>query len=135
MQCTSTYKYCNKKSTHQTSSARKNESDKQLMDTLLNCCITPKQRFLFKIVWHNQGTLTHDLTAIHGFKSNNHHNFTQSINPRLLEKGWVISKHKPLEKGASWLWFIEPAHQALMQDIHPSLRELILNQLGSANDE
>ncbi|HEY0923398.1 hypothetical protein [Rheinheimera pacifica] len=110
-------------------------SGTQLLEMFLGCCKTAKQRQLVRTVWEHQGVLTHHLTELYGFRSNNHHNFSQSINPRLLVKGWVIAKHKPSEPHGSWRWFIQPAYQALSCDIKPTLRQMILDHLKAANDE
>ena len=102
---------------------------------LKSACRRPNEAKVLTIVWQNQGLLTHEIGDKFGCKSNNHHNVTRDLNPRLIKLGWVITKYHAGNPNGSWRWFIEPVLQALANPIRDSLRATIIENMEAANDE
>jgi hypothetical protein len=102
---------------------------------LLSACRTTQESKVLQIVWENQGVLTHEIGDKFGKKSNNQHNVTKNLNPRLIKTGWVITKYYPGKPYRSWRWFIEPVVQALANPIRKDLRATIARHMEAANDE
>ncbi len=102
---------------------------------LKSACRRVNEAKVLTIVWQNQGLLTHEIGDKFGCKSNNHHNVTRDLNPRLIKLGWVITKYHAGNPNGSWRWFVEPVIQALANPIRDSLRATIIENLEAANDE
>jgi len=102
---------------------------------LFSICHKSKERLILNSLWHDQGILTHELGERFGFKSNNHHNISQDLNPRLIKLGWVISKYQSGLPSESWRWYLEPIHVALQKKIRKDLRCTIIKYMEAANDE
>lgn len=105
------------------------------LDALLRQCRSSRERRVLLNIWVHQGLLTHELGEKFGCKSNNHHNVTQSLNPRLIRMGWVITKYRSSQPNESWRWYVEPVHVALTKPIRKDLRETINRCMEAANDE
>lgn len=105
------------------------------LDALLRLCRTVRERRVLLNVWVHQGLLTHQLSEKFGCKSNNHHNVTQALNPRLIRMGWVITKYRAGQSNQSWRWYLEPVHVALRKPIRKDLRATIVKCMEAANDE
>lgn len=105
------------------------------IEALLRVCRTSKERRVLNLLWVNPGLLTHDIGEKFGCKSNNHHNVTQALNPRLIRMGWVITKYRAGQPNQSWRWYVEPIHVALSKPIRKTLREMINRCMEAANDE
>lgn len=102
---------------------------------LKSACRGSYERRVLSIVWNNQGILTHEIGDKFGCKSNNQHNSTRDLNPRLIKLGWVVTKYPNGNARGSWRWFIEPVLQALTNPILKSLRATIIENMEAANDE
>ena len=114
---------------------RTDRDPSQQLDRLLAVCRGGKQARLIKLLWQ-QDALTHELGVKFGCKSNNHHNYDQQLNEKLIPLGWVIAKYVVSDRCQSWLWKLQPVHVALQKKIHPNLRDKILRLMGgAANDE
>lgn len=107
----------------------------QPFSQLMRVARTPNECRILMLLWENQGILTHELSEKFGCKSNNHHNLTQALNPRLIRLGWVISKYPAGKSSESWRWNLEPVYVALQNPINKPLREKIRKYMEAANDE
>lgn len=96
---------------------------------------TSRECRILMLLWEHQGILTHELGEKFGCKSNNHHNVSQGLNPRLIRLGWVISKYRSGQPSESWRWYLEPAYVALQKPIRKDLRHTIHKYMEAANDE
>lgn len=105
------------------------------LSQLMRVCRTARERQILTLLWNNQGILTHELGDKFGCKSNNHHNVTQGLNPRLIRLGWVITKYQAGQPSESWRWYLEPVHVALNNPIRKDLRRTIHKHMEAANDE
>ena len=105
------------------------------LDALLSQCRSTRESRVLLNLWVYQGLLTHELSEKFGCKSNNHHNVTQALNPRLIRMGWVIAKYRTGQPNESWRWYLEPVHVALSKPIRKDLRETIIRCMEAANDE
>ncbi|MDV6328809.1 hypothetical protein Q5L94_12135 [Idiomarina sp. Sol25] len=105
------------------------------LSQLMRVARTPKECRILMLLWEHQGILTHEIGDKFGCKSNNHHNVTQGLNPRLIRMGWVISKYRAGQPSESWRWYLEPVHVALQKPIRKDLRRTIHKHMESANDE
>jgi len=105
------------------------------LEALLRVCRTSRERRILLLLWENHGFLTHEIGEKFGCKSNNHHNVTQALNPRLIRMGWVIAKYRVGLPQRSWRWFLEPVHVALRKPIRKDLRATIHKCMEAANDE
>lgn len=105
------------------------------VSNLMRACRTPRERRILMLLCEHQGILTHDLGEKFGCKSNNHHNVSQNLNPRLIRLGWVISKYRSGQTCESWRWFLEPVYVALQKPIRKDLRRTIHRCMEAANDE
>lgn len=85
------------------------------------------------VIASNDGILTHQFSQF-GLKSNNTHNMTQSVNPRIIPKGFVIAKVIHTNPNQSWRWHLWPVSYALTQPISKTLRVTILKHMEVAND-
>ena len=86
------------------------------------------------VIADSQGVLTHSLND-HGLKSNNAHNMSQYVNPRIIPLGWVVAKTVHTKANESWSWHLWPINYAIKQPISDSLRAMILQYMEAANDE
>jgi hypothetical protein len=86
------------------------------------------------VIADNQGILTHNLSD-HGLKSNNAHNMSQYVNPRIIPLRWVVAKTVHTKANESWSWHLWPISYAIKQPISDSLRAMILQYMEAANDE
>lgn len=105
------------------------------LKALLRVCSSKRERHILKLLWRFQGVLTHELSEKFGCKSNNHHNVSQDLNPRLIRLGWVISKYPASQPSESWRWYLEPVYVALQKPIRRDLRRTIHKHMEAANDE
>jgi hypothetical protein len=112
----------------------KTKNTNPILNNLLLQCRTNREKKVLLLLWETQGILTHDLSDKYGCKSNNHHLITRDLNPRLILRGWVITKYHEGKKQKSWRWFIEPVHLALSNPIRKDLRRTILKNMVAAND-
>jgi hypothetical protein len=108
---------------------------KPTLTHLLKYCRTPKEREMMRLTFDNPGILTHEFGDKFGCNSNNHHLVTRDLNPRLIRKGWVITKYHTDYRQGSWRWYVEPVYLALANPIRKDLRRTILKNMVSANDE
>jgi len=86
------------------------------------------------VIASNEGILTHQLEAF-GLKSNNAHNMTQFVNPRIIPLGYVVAKTVHTKPNESWSWHLWPIGHALKQPISDTLRSTIVTNMEAANDE
>lgn len=105
------------------------------LEALLRVSRTSRERRILMLLWEHQGILTHELGDKFGCKSNNHHNVTRDLNPRLIRMGWVISKYPAGLPSNSWRWYLEPVYTALQNNIRKDLRRTIHKHMEAANDE
>jgi hypothetical protein len=117
-------------STTQNPLASNNTSDQ--LQELINRC--GKYGKWLSVIADNQGILTHSLSD-HGLKSNNAHNMSQYVNPRIIPLGWVVAKTVHTKANESWSWHLWPISYAIKQPISDSLRAMILQYMEAANDE
>ena len=87
-----------------------------------------------RVIADNPSILTHCLDD-HGLKSNNAHNMSQYVNPRIIPLGFVVAKTVHTKANESWAWHLWPIKYALKQPISDTLRAMILQYMGAANDE
>lgn len=78
-----------------------------ILQELINASQGTNYSKWLRVVWHNQGILTNQLSE-HGLQSNNHHNADQKLNPRIEPLGWKIVKQVKTKPNESWAWFIQP---------------------------
>lgn len=102
---------------------------------LMRAARTSRECRILMLLWEHQGILTHELGEKFGCKSNNHHNVSQDLNPRLIRLGWVISKYRSGQPSESWRWYLEPVYVALQKPIRKDLRRTIHKHMEAANDE
>ena len=107
-----------------------NTSDQLQM--LINRC--GKYGRWLRVIADNPGILTHSLDD-HGLRSNNAHNMSQYVNPRIIPLGFVVAKTVHTKANESWSWHLWPIDYALKQPISDTLRAMILQYMGAANDE
>jgi hypothetical protein len=113
----------------------KTKNNNPTLSHLLLQCKAKRERQVLRLLWNNQGILTHDFGDIYGLKSNNPNLVTKDLNPRLIRNGWVITKYHAGYRQGSWLWYVEPVYSALSNPIRKDLRRTILKNMVSANDE
>ena len=106
-----------------------------LLEQLRKVCRTNRERNVLRLLRTESGLLTHELGEKFGCKSNNQHNVTKDLNPRLIKVGWVITKYYAGKRYKSWRWYLEPVTQALVNPIREDLRATILKHIEAANDE
>lgn len=87
-----------------------------------------------RVIADNPSILTHSLDD-HGLKSNNAHNMSQYVNPRIIPLGFVVAKTVHTKANESWSWHLWPVNYALKQPISNTLRSMILQHMEVANDE
>jgi hypothetical protein len=87
-----------------------------------------------KVIAANDGLLTHEL-GDYGLKSNNSHNMSQFVNPRIIPKGYVVAKIVHTLPSKSWSWHVWPVGYAINQPISKTLRATIFSYMEAANDE
>lgn len=87
-----------------------------------------------RVIADNSGILTHSLSD-YELKSNNAHNMSQYVNPRIIPLGFVVAKTVHTKANESWAWHLWPIKYALKQPISDTLRAMILQYMGAANDE
>jgi hypothetical protein len=83
------------------------QKDKDILQELINASQGTNYSKWLRVVWHNQGILTNQLSE-HGLRSNNHHNADQKLNPCIEPLGWKIVKQVKTKPNESWAWFIQP---------------------------
>jgi hypothetical protein len=107
-------------------------------DKLINAC--GKHKNWMKVILANPSILTHELSK-HGLKSNNTHNVTQEINPKLFKLGYWIAVYHVSVPNRSWAWKLVTVNQALKLPLNRRTRnrleQLILESYPreAANDE
>jgi hypothetical protein len=106
-----------------------------ILERALKHCKTPLERQMIRAIAENRRIRTHEFGYQHGCKSNNYHNISKILNPRLIRKGLVITKYPPNQSKGSWYWYIEPIGLALSNPIRMDLRRTIFRHMESANDE
>jgi len=99
---------------------------------LLSYC--GKYRSWVIVIKTNDGILTHELSD-HGLKSNNAHNMSQFVNPRIIPQGYVVAKIVHTLPSKSWSWHLWPVSFALTQPISKTLRATIFSYMTAANDD
>lgn|SRR5690554_4550859 len=107
----------------------------QPLSQLMRAARSPRECRILMLLWEHQGILTHELGEKFGCKSNNHHNVSQDLNPRLIRLGWVISKYPAGQPSESWRWYLEPVYVALQKPIRKDLRRTIHKHMEAANHE
>ena len=105
------------------------------LSQLMKAAHSARECRIMMLLWEHQGILTHELGEKFGCKSNNHHNVSQDLNPRLIRLGWVISKYRSGQPSESWRWYLEPVYVALQKPIRKDLRRTIHKYMEAANDE
>jgi hypothetical protein len=78
-----------------------------ILQELINASQGTSYSKWLRVVWHNPGILTNQLSE-HGLKSNNHHNASQELNLCIEPLGWRIVKQIKTKPNESWAWFIHP---------------------------
>lgn len=78
-----------------------------ILQELINASQGTNYSKWLRVVWHNPGILTNQLSE-HGLQSNNHHNADQKLNPCIEPLGWKIVKQVKTKPNESWAWFIQP---------------------------
>ncbi len=82
-------------------------NDKDILQELINASHGTSYSKWLQIVWENQGIPTHEISQ-HGVDSNNHHNASQRLNPRIEPLGWRIIKRVKTQRNKSHGWYLEP---------------------------
>jgi hypothetical protein len=103
----------------------------QLKSLLTRC---GKYSNWLKVIDTNDGILTHEMSE-HGLKSNNAHNMTQYVNPRIIPLGFVVAKVVHTLPNKSWSWHLWPIKHAINQPISKTLRATIFSYMTAANDD
>lgn len=83
------------------------QKDNAILQELINASQGTSYSKWLKIVWENQGIPTHEISQ-HGVDSNNHHNASQRLNPRIEPLGWRIIKRVKTQRNKSHGWYLEP---------------------------
>lgn len=102
------------------------------LQELINRC--GKYGRWLRVITDNPCILTHNLDD-HGLRSNNAHNMSQYVNPRIIPLGFVVAKTVHTKANESWSWHLWPIDYALKQPISDTLRAMILQYMEAANDE
>ena len=111
------------------------EKTNPVLERLLTIARNHKERRILVLLSEQQGILTHEFSEKFDCKSNNYHNLSQDLNPRLIRLGWVISKYQAGQPSKSWRWYLEPVYIALQKPIRKDLRRTIHKHMEAANDE
>lgn len=83
------------------------QKDKDILQELISASQGTNYSKWLRVIWHNQGILTNQLSE-HGLQSNNHHNADQKLNTCIEPLGWKIVKQVKTKPNESWAWFIQP---------------------------
>ena len=82
-------------------------NDKDILQELIKASQGTSYSKWLRVVWNNQGIPT-DRLSEHGLKSNNHHNASKKLNPRIEPLGWRINKRIKTQQNDSHGWYLEP---------------------------
>lgn len=83
------------------------QKDNAILQELINASQGTSYSKWLRVVWNNQGIPTNEL-SLHGLDSNNHHNASQKLNPRIEPFGWRINKRVKTQRNKSHGWYLEP---------------------------
>lgn len=105
------------------------------LSILLSC--TDKYKEWVSCIYFNPDILTHELSAYH-LKSNNAHNVTQYLNPKLFKVGYWLAVYSSGLAHKSWRWRLVSVNQALHLPLHKKTVEKLtdlISEREAANDE
>ena len=112
-----------------------NHYPQPIFSELMYVCKCKREKEIISLLWKYDGVYTHEISEKYGYLSNNHHQTSHTLNPRIIPLGWVITKYPDEGERRSWKWYIEQVTTALSQPIRRDLRRTIERCLEAANDD